>query len=131
MANKKTSLKTKSAEPEQPRWMRIGLSLTLVPLVAGVIFIAAWALDIALIGELESQLYVGFLLMLVGFIFSNLMQKRWALFAGWLLLAIADLIFLLFVNLNAQIVALAIMVAGFLLMGRDFYRQFRENSKGA
>lgn len=131
MTSKKTSLRTKSTEPEQPRWLRIGLSLTLVPLVAGVIFIAAWALDIALIGELESQLYVGFLLMLVGFIFSNLLQKRWGLFAGWLLLAIADLIFLLFVNLNAQMVAMVIMVIGFLLLGRDFYRQYRESSKDA
>jgi len=128
MADKKTSLKTKPPTSEQPGWVRTALSLTLVPLVAGVIFIAAWALDIELVGTLDNQLYVGVLLMLLGFIISNLLQKRWGLFAGWLLLAIADLVFLLFVNIYAQGAAMLILVVGFLLLGREFYRHFQENA---
>ncbi len=128
MADKKKPNKPQSSEPEQPTWVRTGLSLTLVPLVAGVVFIATWALDIELVGTRDNQLYVGVLLMLLGFIISNLLQKRWGLFAGWLLLAIADLVFLLFVNVYAQGVAMLILVIGFLLLGRDFYRHFGENA---
>ena len=127
-APQKISKKNSDREPELPRWANLILSLTLVPLIAGVIFIAAWALDIDLTGSLENQLYVGMLLMLLGFIVSNLIQKRWRLFAGWVLLAIADVIFLLFINLYLQAVAMLLAIAGLFFLGMEIYRRMQPDT---
>lgn len=125
MASKKTSIK-KSARNQQaqPQIIRILLALTLAPLILGIALIGAWSLDITLIGELESQVWVGLLLILFSFTLSNLLQKKWGLFAGWGLLTVADFMLLRWVDLRVQIVALALAAIGmgFLIIG--FYRQF-------
>lgn len=128
MTSRKSLSKNPSdREPARPAWARTALALTLVPVVAGVIFIATWALDIDITGNMENQIYVGMLLMLLGFIFSNLIQKRWRLFAGWTLLAIADVLFLLFVNIYVQAAALLIAVAGLFFLGLEFARRMQQN----
>ncbi len=127
-ARKSLSKKRTDREPEQPAWVRTALALTLVPVVAGIIFIATWALDIDITGNMENQIYVGMLLMLTGFIFSNLLQKRWRLFAGWTLFAIADLLFLLFVNIYVQAAALFLAIAGLFLLGFEIFRRMQQNS---
>jgi hypothetical protein len=98
------------------------LSLTLVPLVAGVLMIAAWALDIALFEPLDSQLWIGILCILVSFTLSNLLQKRWGLFAGWLLLSTADVLLLKFVDLPVQVIAIVLGVLGVILLAVASFR---------
>ena len=110
-------------------WRRILLALTLAPLILGVVLIGAWSLDITLIGELENQIWVGLFLILISFTLSNLIQKKWVLFAGWLLLSIADYLLLRVVELRVQIVALALAAIGIGLLLTEFYRQFRSQSQ--
>jgi hypothetical protein len=130
MAPKKTSTKpgakTKTA---QPLWLRVLLALTLAPLILGVALIGAWSLDITLIGDLESQIFIGLFLILVSFTLSNLLQKKWGLFAGWGLLTIADLLLLRLVDLRVQVVALALAAIGMGFLIMEFYRQMRSQSQ--
>lgn len=124
MASKKTSTK-KSARSQaaQPPIIRILLAMTLAPFILGVALIGAWSLDITLIGELESQIWIGLLLILFSFTLSNLLQKKWGLFAGWGLLTVADFMLLRWVDLRVQIAALVLAAIGmgFLIFG--FYQQ--------
>jgi hypothetical protein len=131
MANRKTNSKSLSKSPEEPlsHWARIALSLTLVPLIGGLVLIGAWALDIQLTPDLDSQAWVGLLFMLLSFILSNLIQKRWWLFAGWLLVGISDFIFLTWVNLWAQVLAGIIGVIGAIILLFEFYRRIGENAE--
>ncbi len=134
MANRKPVSKSaaqKSDERPLPGWARLALALTLVPLVGGLLLMAAWALDIRLTRDLESQAWVGLLFMLLSFVLSNLIQRRWRLFLGWLLLGLADLILLIWVSLYAQGMAGIIGLAGVLILGGEFYGRIAEsNSAG-
>ncbi len=129
MAAKKNVSKKKiqSKEPK-PAWQNIILSLTLVPLVIGVLLIIAWAADWDWVGSLENQIYIGILFLLFSFSISNLVQRRWLLFAGWALLLMADLIFLLVIERTAQIFAGVIGLAGILIISYHFFRQIGQNS---
>lgn len=109
--------------------MRALLALTLAPLILGVVLIGAWSLDITLIGELENQIFIGLFLILFSFSLSNLLQKKWGLFAGWSLLTIADLLLIRLVDLRVQIIALALAALGMGLLIMEFYRQFRRQSQ--
>lgn len=112
----------------QPAWKNIALTLTLIPLGAGLILIIAWALDWNVIGVVESQVWVGVFFLLLSFVFSNLIQQRWLLFCGFLLLSIADLLFLLWVNINAQAIAGVLGVIGLGLIGYQFFKQISQQS---
>jgi uncharacterized membrane-anchored protein len=126
--NKRKTISAQS--PANPsRWKNILLALTLVPIIAGVVLIAAWALDISLVGALESQVFIGLLFILLGFTLSNLAQGKWGLFAGWLLLTIADTLLLLVPALPVQIVALALAVIGLALLAVEFYRQYQRQTR--
>lgn len=131
MANRKPASKTtpKLAEAPLSGWARIALALTLVPLVGGLILMGAWALDIQLTRNLESQTWIGLLFLLLSFILSNLIQRRWRLFLGWLLLGISDFILLVWVSLYAQGMAAIIGIAGVLVLGVEFYRRIVENAQ--
>lgn len=126
-----TTKKSEKREIErQPRWVRYGLSLSLVPLVAGLIFILAFAFDYDLFGAKENQLSIGFLLFLLSFAMSNAFQQRWNLFAGWTLLMLADLVTLLITqSLPAQIAALVLAVMGLIFLGREYFRRIRANQQ--
>jgi hypothetical protein len=130
MASKKTSTKPgPKPKATQPMWIRVLLALTLAPLILGVALIGAWSLDITLIGDLESQIFIGLFLILFSFTLSNLLQKKWGLFAGWGLLTIADLLLLRLVDLRVQIIALALAAIGMGFLIMEFYRQFRRQSQ--
>jgi hypothetical protein len=130
MASKKTSSKPgPKSKTVQPLWIRVLLALTLAPLIVGVALIGAWSLDITLIGDLESQIFIGLFLILFSFTLSNLLQKKWGLFAGWGLLTIADLLLLRLVDLHAQIVALALAAIGMGFLIMEFYRQLSKQSR--
>lgn len=130
MASKKTlkkpATKRKNAEPT---WLRVLLALSLAPLILGVVLIGAWSLDITLIGELESQIWIGLLLILFSFTLSNLLQKKWGLFAGWLLLTIADFLLLKLVDLRVQIFALVLAALGMGFLIIEFYKQYLRQSQ--
>jgi hypothetical protein len=102
------------------------LSLTLVPLVIGIILIGAWVLDLELLENPQSQLTVGVFFFLLAFTTSNAVQKRWQLAAGWGLLAVADIVTLAWLNLAAQIIALSLGLIGIILLGIEFYKQYRQ-----
>lgn len=120
-----------SAQAGQTAGKPILLALTLVPLVAGVLLIAAWSLDIALLADLDSQLWVGVLFILVSFALSNLFQKRWGLFIGWCLIAISDILLLSILNFTVQVIAIAIGVVGVILVLIGFYRVYRQQKPPA
>ena len=101
------------------------LSLTLVPLVIGIILIGAWALDIELLGSPQSQITVGIFFFLLTFTASNAIQKRWRLAAGWGFLALADIVTLAWLNVVAQVIALSIGMIGLVLLGIEFYNQYK------
>ena len=129
MPAKKTTKKTSKTKEVRPSWKNLLLALTLVPLVAGVILLAAWVLDFKLIGELESQVWVGVMFILFSFTLSNLLQERWRLFAAWLLLLIADVVLLAWVNLTAQIIGIILAVIGVILLGIEVYRHFERQAQ--
>lgn len=119
--NKKLSSKKRSSPAKN-----VFLSLTLVPLVIGIILIGAWALDLELLENPQSQVTVGVFFFLLAFTMSNAIQKRWQLAAGWGLLAIADIVTLAWLNVTAQIIALSVGLIGIVLLGIEFYKQYRE-----
>jgi hypothetical protein len=102
------------------------LSLTLVPLVLGIIFLGAWALDIEILGDIKSQITVGIFFFLLAFTTSNAIQKRWLLASGWGLLAVADIVTLAWLNVVAQAIALTVGLIGVVLLGVEFFRQYKQ-----
>ena len=129
MANKNS---LKKLPPAEPIWIRAGLALSLVPMIAGLLFIVAWAFDFKLINPLSNQISVGFLFFLLSFAMSNLFQRRWNLFIGWTLLMLADLTTLIIVNsLPAQIFGLVLAFAGLIFLGLEYFKRIRAGSKQA
>jgi len=129
MAAKKKLQKSPTRQKEErPGWKNLILALSLVPLIAGIFFIIAWALDWDLIGSLENQVYVGILFILLSFAITNLVLQRWLLFAGWLLLGIADLLFLFWVNPSAQIAAAVLGIAGAGMIGFRYFQQIAQHA---
>jgi hypothetical protein len=101
------------------------LSLTLVPMILGIIFLGAWALDIEILGDIQSQITVGIFFFLLTFTTSNAIQKRWMLASGWGLLAVADIVTLAWLNITAQVIAMTVGLIGVVLLGVEFYRQYQ------
>ena len=120
--NKKTTAIKKNSPGKN-----VLLALTLVPLVIGIILIGAWALDIELLGTPQAQITVGIFFFLLTFTASNAIQTRWLLAGGWGLLAIADLVTLVWLNVAAQVSAISLGVVGVVLLGIEFYKQYQQN----
>ena len=130
MAKKSTSKGKKTSPTKKSSPGRnVLLSLTLVPLVIGLILVGAWVLDLEILGEAQSQVIVGIFFFLVSFAASNALQKRWMLAGGWGLLAVADLVTLAWLNLAAQVIALGLGLVGVILLGIEFYNQYLQNKK--
>jgi hypothetical protein len=102
------------------------LTLTLVPVVIGLLLILAWALDMEIL-ENQSEVQVGIFFLLLGFALSNTLQKKYGLAAGWGSLAVADFIILTWWNLWAQILAGTAGLAGLIFLGIEFYKQYRQD----
>ena len=126
---KKTSKKSKaiSLKKRSSPGRNVFLSLTLVPLVIGIILIGAWVLDITIFNDPQAQITVGIFFFLLTFTTSNAIQKRWRLAAGWGLLAVADLVTLAWLNVTAQVLAVIVGLIGLTLLGIEFYRQYQQN----
>jgi hypothetical protein len=105
------------------------LTLTLIPAIIGLLLIGAWILDILIFEDAQSQVIVGILFMLLGFTASNALQRHWRLAAGWGLLVIADLVVLLWLDVRAQIVAIALGLVGLILLAIEFYGQYRSRAE--
>lgn len=101
------------------------LTLTLVPLVIGVLLIGAWVLDILVLDDFQAQITVGVLFFLLSFAASNALQKKWRLAAGWGLLMCADLVLMGWLEVWAQVTALGVGLIGLILLLIEFYRQYR------
>jgi hypothetical protein len=99
----------------------------LVPLVIGLILIGAWVLDLEVLDTPQSQVTVGIFFFLISFVASNALQKRWRLAAGWGALAVADIVTLAWLNVAAQFVALSLGLIGVILLGIEFYNQYKQN----
>lgn len=133
MARQKTGSRSKkqTTQTGRPPWTRYALALTLVPFVAGVFFIALWAMDFLIWEGDFTQAYIGILLILLGFTASNAVQKNWSLALGWGLLMAADLVLLVVVNFYFQILALLLGGLGLILILFEFYKRFRaQNAAG-
>ena len=118
--------KTKSAISSQPNWIKLALALTLVPLVAGVVFIILWAIDIYLWEDSLAQALIGVLFILFSFAANNALQRRWVLASGWGLLGLADLLLLTTLDLRLQIPAI---IAGFAGAGLILFEVARTMAK--
>ena len=102
------------------------LMLTLVPLVIVSMLIGAWALDILVFGDYQSQVNVGIFFFLLSVAASNVLQKRWRLAAGWGLLMCADLVLLIWLEVWAQAVAIGIGLVGLVFLVIEFYHQYQQ-----
>jgi len=121
---KKTSQKKKGGRSSLGK--NILLTLTLVPVVIGLLLILAWALDFEFL-ENQSEVQVGIFFILLGFALSNTLQKKRGLAAGWGALAIADLIVLTWWNIWAQVIAVIVGLVGLIFLGFEFYKQYQQN----
>ena len=126
MAKKTSKQNRKSVTKRSSPAKNVFLSLTLVPLVLGIILIGAWVLDLELLDTPQSQVTVGIFFFLLTFTASNAIQKRWRLAAGWGLLAVADIVTLAWLNVAAQIIALSMGVIGVVMLGIEFYKQYQQ-----
>ncbi|MGE5250391.1 MAG: hypothetical protein ACM3QS_09285 [Bacteroidota bacterium] len=132
MANKQTSRnRTSPSQQKRSAGTNVLLTLTLVPLVVGLLLIGAWALDYLVLEDAQSQLIVGVLFFLLSFAASNALQRRWRLAAGWSLLICSDLVLLAWLNLWAQIAALIFGLVGLGLIVVEFFRQYQRGKAGA
>lgn len=128
MAKKSTSKNKQVASRQRSTPGRnLLLTLTLVPLVIGILLIVAWALDIAIFDEPQMHITVGILFFLLSFTVSNVVQKHWTLAAGWGLLMCADIIILAWLHLWAQGAAMVVGLFGLVLLGIEFYRQYQSS----
>lgn len=119
MTKRSTPKSKKRTTPNtQPNWVKLALALTLVPLVAGILFIILWAIDIYLWDDPLAQALVGVLFILISFSANNALQRKWVPAAGWGLLFLADLLLLTSMDLRLQIPAL---IAGFAGAGLLLY----------
>ena len=105
------------------------MTLTLVPVVLGLLLILAWALDMEIL-ENQSEIQVGIFFFLLGFALSNVLQKKYGLAAGWGSLAVADLIILTWWNVWAQVMAAIAGLAGLIFLGIEFYKQYQLDKVG-
>jgi tellurite resistance protein TehA-like permease len=126
MAKRKTQMKHPVPRRSQGSWTRLLLALTTVPLVLGVLLIGAWALDLNIFDNPQSQTLVGILFILFSFAASNGLQRKRDLTIGWSLLTGADLVLLLWVEFWAQILALIAGVVGLGFVLVVFYRRWNE-----
>ena len=126
MAKKTSKQNRRSVTKRSSPAKNVFLSLTLVPLVLGIILIGAWVLDLELLDTPQSQVTVGIFFFLLTFTASNAIQKRWRLAAGWGLLAVADIVTLAWLNVAAQIIALSMGVIGVVMLGIEFYKQYQQ-----
>jgi len=122
---KKASKKKKKKE-RSSLGKNILLTLTLVPVVLGLLLILAWALDFEIL-ENQSEIQVGVFFLLFGFALSNVLQKKYGLAAGWGSLAVADLIILTWWNIWAQAMAAIAGLAGLIFLGIEFYKQYKQD----
>lgn len=125
MAKRKKTTKRSVPRRSQGSWTRLFLALTLVPMILGVLLIGAWALDLNIFEDPQSQTLVGILFILFSFAASNALQKKRNLAIGWSLLTLADLVLLLWIELWAQIIALAAGVVGLSILLVVFYQRWR------
>lgn len=126
MAKKSSKQNKKTASKRSSPGKNVLLSLSLVPLVLGIIFIGAWVLDLELLDTPQSQVTVGIFFFLLSFTASNAIQKRWRLAMGWGLLAVADIVTLAWLNVAAQVFAISLGVIGVLFLGIEFYKQYQQ-----
>lgn len=126
MAKRKNKAKYGVPQQRKGSWTRLFLALSLVPMVIGMLLIGAWAIDIYIFDDPQSQTLIGLLFILFGFAVSNMLQKNRDLAIGWSLLTIADLVLLFWIELWAQILALitGLVGLGFLLV--VFYQRWKD-----
>lgn len=122
---KKASKKKKKRE-RSSLGKNVVMTLTLVPVVIGLLLILAWALDMEILKN-QSEVQVGIFFLLLGFALSNTLQKRFGLAAGWGSLAVANLVILTWWNIWAQVIAGTAGLAGFIFLGTEFYKQYRQD----
>jgi hypothetical protein len=108
-------------------WKNFFLLVSLLPIAAGVLLIIAWALDL-LVWDAPIQISIAIFSLLLGFTISNAAQQNWVLTAGWLLLAVGDLLFL---SPRIEILygAIALVAAGILLVVFELARRFLKQKK--
>jgi tellurite resistance protein TehA-like permease len=95
-------------------------------MVIGLLLIGAWALELNIFEDPQSQTLVGILFILFSFAASNGLQKKRDLAIGWSLLTVADLVLLLWVEFWAQILALIAGVVGLGFVLVVFFRRWNE-----
>ena len=129
MAKRKNRNKYAVQQKRKGSWTRLFLALSLVPMIIGVLLIGAWALDLNIFPDPQSQTLVGLLFIMFGFAVSNALQKKRDNAIGWSLLTLADLVLLLWVDLWAQVIAIVVGLVGLGFVIKTFYIQWRENKK--
>lgn len=122
----KKPIKKKKRRERNSLGKNILLTLTLVPVVLGLLLIGAWALDMKIL-ENQSEVQVGIFFLLLGFALSNTLQKRYGLAAGWGALATASLIILTWWNVWAQTISAVAGIIGAIFLGMEFYKQYQQN----
>lgn len=130
MTKQSSKLSSASRPSDELRpWPRRLLSLSLVPIIAGVVLVALWALDINVIGPLDSQPLVGLFFVLLGFVMSNAFQKLWRLALGWLLIAAADILLLVPAQDAVRYAAIAIGAIGLVLLIAEIAARVRQTQQ--
>ena len=127
MAKRKNKVKRGARRETKRSWRSLLLALTLVPMMFGVGLILAWAFDIYIFGDSESQPFIGMLFILFGFAASNALQRKRNLAIGWALLGVADFISLMWAQFWSQITALVIGLAGLGFLIAGFYQRYQED----
>ncbi len=89
MATKRSPTKGQSTsnKASKPSWKKQSLPYTLVLLAIGLILIFGVLANIILWDSPLQQILVGGVCVLASFVILNILQEKWTLVAGWLLLA--------------------------------------------
>lgn len=131
--SKKHSPRARKAAPQSqamPRYRRLLMVLTAVPMVMGLfLFVASW-FDILLVGTPETQTLAGALLALGGFAAANALQGLWRLAAGWLLIAAAIWLGVSQSQSPLRWVSFAVGAVGLGLVLASFVARYREVRQG-
>lgn len=127
--SKRSTARTSAARPvrHRPRWVRLLLGLSLLPMAAGLVLLVAALAGGTWLGSPVEQAGLGGLLALEGFALANALQQLWRPAAGWALIGAAAGLAGFLGNSGTWALVLAALLAGSgaVLLGGEFARRLQ------
>jgi hypothetical protein len=112
--------------PRKSAWQRALLLLTIAPFGVGLLLIITTLVGVIVWDTPGQQIIMGGFYILFSFVASNAVQKQWKLAVGWTLLGIAAWLVLNRPEIEAKVIAAALIGIGVALLSKEFLQRRRQ-----